>query len=349
MNHNTKYIASGFSLIEFMIAMMLGLILILGISQYFLSSRQVSQVNDNLNEFSDYSKFISSRLSQELRMVDYAGVLKTPPTNLLKNASDLQYDFLTGIRGYNNIQQNTLPTEISSYLDLDPVNQSDILVLHSTYDVTPVPLSADSTTDSLTISTINGSSRGCASGTAHSGICTGDIALISDFTKSKVFQVSSISNSGEITHTASGAPGNDTTAWSDSDLQFDTTAEVMPLRTIVYYLASENGVTGLYRKENGETSQLIIPNVSNFQVKYGVDTDGDKSVNEYKDANNIADWSSVLSVRVALLLASSNDHLSSEHQTNIPEPFLLDGSTTATDYRLYRQLLFTTTIRNRIQ
>ena len=73
MNHNTKSKQLGFSLIEFMISIMLGLILILGISNYFLSSRQVSQTNDTLNKFSDYSKYISSRLNQEIRMVDYEG------------------------------------------------------------------------------------------------------------------------------------------------------------------------------------------------------------------------------------------------------------------------------------
>lgn len=349
MNHNTKSKQIGFSLIEFMISMMLGLILILGISNYFLSSRQVSQTNDTLNKFSDYSKYISSRLNQEIRMVDYEGMLKNPPSNLLKNNTELKYNFSIGLKGFDNVDPTNLPSEILNYLDLTPVKDSDVLLMHTSYDVTPVPVQSSTTDDDVTVSSINDASRGCSADSPYSGLCAGDIALISDFTKSKIFQITSISSSGVITHTASGAPGNNVATWSDSELQFDSDAEIMPLRTITYYIATVNHVTGLYKKENNNASQLVIPYVVNLQIEYGVDTDGDKSVDDYKKASNVVDWSSVLSVRVALLLASENDHVVNQHQSDVSEPNFIDGSTTATDYRIYRPLIFTTTIRNRVQ
>ncbi len=54
---------------------------------------------------------------------------------------------------------------------------------------------------------------------------------------------------------------------------------------------------------NGAAAQALAGNVQSFRVFYGIDSDGDGSVDRYQPASAIAasDWASVLSVRVVLV------------------------------------------------
>lgn len=75
----------GFGLIEVMIAMTLGLFIIAGISEYYLSSRQTDTTNQALKQITDNARFLINRIGQEGRMAGYTGVLQLTPSNLLNN------------------------------------------------------------------------------------------------------------------------------------------------------------------------------------------------------------------------------------------------------------------------
>lgn len=357
MNHNINHSINrinqsrGFGLIELMISMMLGLILLLGVSGYFISSKQTNTSNVELNKLADISKLIAGRLSQEIRMSGYYGVMKIMPDNLLNNKTTLAFSYSNAVSGYNNIA-TPLAAALSSHLtgDPSPALGSDVLILRTTFDVPPVAVTADTNATSITVSAANSTTRVCDSGSAVSGICDNDIALISDYTKSKIFQITSISSGGVITHTneATDIPGNATSNWNTSELSFTSNAEVIPYQTLTYYIANHNGLMGLYRKVNNDTAQLFIPGVQNLQVTYGVDTNSDQSVDNYVTANNVSNWDNVISIRVAMLISSESDHVSTSHQT-LPAPYLVDASTIANDFRIYKPLVFTATLRNRIK
>jgi len=101
--------------------------------------------------------------------------------------------------------------------------------------------------------------------------------------------------------------------------QFVTgTSEVFPMQTLIYYVApsANNASTlSLYRHvfngtSNTGTQQELIEGVENMQVTYGVDnvtsnanpTIPDYTADVYQAANDVANWSNVVSVRVALLI-----------------------------------------------
>ncbi len=82
-----------------------------------------------------------------------------------------------------------------------------------------------------------------------------------------------------------------------------------------------------------------------MQIEYGVDTDGDTSANQYVTANNVGNWSQVVSVRVSLLMATppSAGRLSANAQT-----YAYNGATiTATDRRVRHVYSSTVNVRNR--
>ena len=92
--------------------------------------------------------------------------------------------------------------------------------------------------------------------------------------------------------------------------------------------------------------QTLVENVVNMQALYGIDTDADGSANQYLQAGAGIPWQNVVSLRLALLVASET----AVDPTQPPGGFtLLDAPAIApNDSRLYR--VFTTTIplRNRI-
>lgn len=65
----------GFGLIEVMIALALGLILVLGVVQIFLSSKQGFVLQQSAALMQENARFILSRISRELRMVNMYGCL----------------------------------------------------------------------------------------------------------------------------------------------------------------------------------------------------------------------------------------------------------------------------------
>lgn len=92
------------------------------------------------------------------------------------------------------------------------------------------------------------------------------------------------------------------------------------------------------------TSQPLVDNIEAMHILYGWDDDGDSVANRYVRANEVTNWSSIVSVRIALLARSQNPIGPVETQT-YP---LLDTTVTRNDALAHR--VFTTTIplRNRV-
>lgn len=65
----------GFSLVELMIAMLLGLILIMGVMQIFIASKQTYSVQQSAATIQENARFVLSRISSELRQVGMFGCL----------------------------------------------------------------------------------------------------------------------------------------------------------------------------------------------------------------------------------------------------------------------------------
>ncbi|MEM7613222.1 MAG: PilW family protein, partial [Pseudomonadota bacterium] len=95
----------------------------------------------------------------------------------------------------------------------------------------------------------------------------------------------------------------------------------------------------------------IADGIQDMQLVYGVDGDGDGSIDAYQTADAItaANWPNVLSVQINVLLQSDEDRVADNPQSYI----LFDGSAaslvpvTPTDRRLRRVFSSTVAIRNR--
>ena len=146
----------GFGLIEVMIAMTLGLLILGGISQYYVSGNRTDATTQALNQITDNARFIANKLGREVRMASYTGPMRIASTNLLNvsAAIPLAYDLSEGITGFDNLASGAIPTELDDHLnpaDLVPTPNTDVVVLRTTQDVQPVMLAADSTASNISI------------------------------------------------------------------------------------------------------------------------------------------------------------------------------------------------------
>lgn len=75
MNNRSK----GFGLVEIMVALMLGLVVVAGIIQIFISTKATYQSQSNSARMQEDARFLLSKLMQEIRMTGMYGCLKLDP------------------------------------------------------------------------------------------------------------------------------------------------------------------------------------------------------------------------------------------------------------------------------
>jgi len=340
----------GFGLVEVMVAITLGLLLTAAVLQLFVSNNTTYRTTNSVGVVQDNARFAQDLLSKELRMTGYRGCLSKQNvaiTSVLESATTLTYDFSAGLRGYNNLTA-TLPTELSSHLtgDPKPLANTDLLLIQGPSSI-PVAIVAN-----------NDAAQLFAAPAAMTLLKDGDIALITDCSKARIFQITELSQASpskvNIRHVKNNesphayVPGNNTSSWDPNNKNeiFGTNAELMSYQTSTYYLAtnSATGQPALYRKLNGGLATPLLDYVFDLQILYGVDTNGDRQTDSYQTANNVSNWGNVLTLKLQLLLGSEETGIAPKKQS-----FTFNGATfSAADTRWYMPTTITAVLRNRL-
>ena len=90
----------------------------------------------------------------------------------------------------------------------------------------------------------------------------------------------------------------------------------------------------------------MLSNVERFLVLYGVDANSDEAADVYLHADNVTNWAQVVSIRMYVVLRSSETHI-----VQAPSSYRIDGRTETpdnpADKRLYRVFSTTVSSRNR--
>jgi type IV pilus assembly protein PilW len=128
---------------------------------------------------------------------------------------------------------------------------------------------------------------------------------------SVVFQISS-ATPNTLNSTVSfttGGPGNNSA--SSFPVSFVVGSQVTPVDTTVYYIGQgADGDAALFSFDMNGTPGFVnpptelVPDIENMQILYGVDTTGTLTVSEYVPAQQVVDFNTVMSVKIAVLAAS---------------------------------------------
>ncbi len=182
----------GFSLVEIMVAVTLSLVLMAGVMQIYLSSKQSFRMQEALSRVQENGRFALEFLSRDIRMADFWGCANFDTvTNNLDAA---------GGTGYIDYSQGGV-----SATDDDGLNGSDTITLRGAFgtSLTLLPNGAAGygPLQSSVITTTTGN-----------GLNQCDILLVADCTAADVFQLTNTNTngSGQIVHNtgATCSPGN---------------------------------------------------------------------------------------------------------------------------------------------
>ncbi len=339
----------GLSLIELMISITLGLFLLTGVVQVFLSSKGVYTSQQAMSRVQEAGRLAIDFLAKDIRMAGYMGCSTRAANmviaNTLNDATEFQYDFSAAIRGY------TAATVPAGAITATVRPNTDVLVVRSATG-SGVKIASANSDEFLFAEKVGDLEVGVCPGGGNrvSGICEREILAVTDCAKARIFQATAFTVAGavvNVAHANTGTPGNATPTWGGAaapeNETFQSGAEILSATTKIYFIAN-NATTnqpGLWQSVNGVEAELL-EGVEDLNILYGVDTSSDifSVPSKYVAAGSVtsAEWPKVVSVRVELLVATAEDRVVAE-----PQKYKFQNvDVTATDKKL-RQV-FTTTI-----
>ncbi|MEL7186951.1 MAG: PilW family protein [Pseudomonadota bacterium] len=319
---------SGMTIVEILIAMLLGLFLVGGVLQVFSSSKQSHRVHEATARMQETGRMGIEIIARDVRMADFWGC-----------ASDL-----------NNVTNN-LDNAGTGYVDFGSGG------LAGTEGAAGAP-------DTITLRGGFGTGMGIEppygpQASANIKVAAGndleqsDIVFVADCSSADIFQISNanpgtagtiVHNTGSATEpgnynaTNPGCPGSNAHCLSKI---YGADAQLFEVQEIAYTVATgSEGEPALFR--NG---QEFLDGVEDLQVLYGEDLDGNGVADYFVAANQVTDMEQVVSIRFAIVARSRNDNLTGGvNQTYT----ILGGTRTPNDQRLRQTYTSTVNIRNRL-
>lgn len=342
----------GLSLVELMVAMVLGLFLIIGIGHLFLATNKTWTLQDELSRIQENARMALNLLSNDIRTSAFTGCPAQAElaNNLSANndAREWMAHFDKGILGISS------GTEAQNRMDSK--STSEAIIVHS--------IDRESETS---ITSHDASSAALTTKEAH-GHDEGDLlAVISnDCEQVAVFQAGSNTSGSTVTHPAntSGELVN-CISHTKGDYNCHTntvTAEPMnhrgsllaPLKSYAYYLRDSNNIPTLYRKKAGESingnalsAEALVEGIEGLKILYGLDSNDDGVINQYRSAEDLGlfsdDWKKVTAIKLELLARSLNEVAPQ------PQPYFFGGQRFEPEDRYIRRNFITTIeLRNRL-
>jgi len=310
MKHHRQSIPAyqnGLSLIELMIAMVLGLLLMSGVVSVFLSAKQGYVNQDATSQLQENARFALEMMTREMRMAGYGGCSDAiSVANTLDGDAGLANNFSEGLRGYEGDASNsTFPADLST-----ATPNTDAIIIHT----------VDSSGD-LGVDSHNPNSATIHLSEAHS-IKPGAILLLVDANCSNM---AIFANTGPTNNNDNAEKSNHNTGTivgysydnctkklkgnfdcSDTSgaqsVAYSKGSTLFTVDSFAYYIAPsafDASVNSLYRLDIGGTAEEMVEGVSDLEIFYGVATGSNI---QYLKASSVSAtrWVDVKSIRLIL-------------------------------------------------
>lgn len=367
MNHpNTRI--RGFTLVELMVALAIGLVLVAAIGYAYLGGRAAYRQQEALARMQEGARFAFESMTYDIRMAGFTGCRANTSVNVVN-----------GNNWYANLYDQPLVGYETGTQPPDVVNAiADSLTV----------LRADNSNEYVVQSHNPASAQ--FQFAANHDLQQGEILVVTDCSHSATFQMTSVNNNNTantVVHNNGNAttPGNCTKGFGETALgsgvpdcasangvayTFNPGSRVLRLSGNTYFIqANPNGIPSLYRQRlnttggnAASTAEELVEGVEDMQITYGVDTSSpatcsqtDGVVDAYVAASSVPatapcataldDWKKVLSVRISLLMRTENGIVTQPQSYFYNNPLV---ATTATDRRLRKVFTTTIAVRNRL-
>ena len=301
---------SGFTLIELMIAMLLGLIVIAGVVSVFLANQRVYRTNQALGDVQDGSRISFEMMARDIRNAGLTGCgngSNGRVANVLKNSP---------IGGGTAAWWGDWNNAVHGYLAAAAATDPQLTVGTSATNQV-------SSTDSLQLIGAADSGLSVASQTAGTFVLNetspdmqaGDVVIVCDPDHAAIFQITGYTPSSKtITYaTSGGTPGNCSTGLgyptvctaTGTTYTYQANALLSELNFVDWYVGYNSiGGKSLYRVQSSggtatPTAQEMVRDVTDMKIVYHQPPNA-----SFVTATNITNWSVVDAAQVTLTVQS---------------------------------------------
>lgn len=314
MNQVNKKKQYGLTLIELMVAVTIGLILMAGVMQIYLSNKNTYRVTEGLSRLQENGRFAIHFLVKDIRIAGYQGCKKRINSTINTAAIPAVYLF-DEFSSINGIDSSDGGEDIDGGGDdISPLLGSDVLRIQTGRSCGILTAAMANKAASIQVTTT------CE-------FNNNDFFIVSDCESSSIARITNVAPVvSPITHAA-------------LNRAYSAGSDFLKVESVSYFVANNlNGVPALMRRNNVDgTTEELVENVDDLQFEYGEDTNGNGTANRYIAAGSVSNMQNVVSIRMTVSVRTANDMLS---QSSGPIP--VGG----TDNRIRKTYSTTIAIRN---
>jgi type IV pilus assembly protein PilW len=323
---SNKLHRNGFTLVELLISMALGLFMTAAVVQSYLMTKRTYQLTQQVSRVQENSRFALRFLNKAIRTAGNRGCVDEIRSMLndttLFNFGEViigwDYNGTNGGDTYTmladldpTLAAQSSWTKAATSSNLPSVFANKVVPGSDVFVVQGMSVKADivlKDTNLITSASLNVES-------AHQ-VDNGQVLLVTDCSNSSadLFQHHNNGNASNLnaSSTNSYVPGNKNLASNKWSKNWGSDSYIFQVETAAYFVGyNVDDIPALYRAELGSGTDpvLISPvelveGVETMQVLYGEDRDDDQVANRYVSANQVGDWEDIVSVRLSLLMRS---------------------------------------------
>lgn len=325
--------SQGFTLVELMVSMVLGLVVVGGVISVLVANRNSYRTNEGLSQVQESARTAFELLARDLRQTGSTGCDNARRmANVLNVPTPAWWRDWVSVQGFDGTDAAvTVGAGVGQR-----VAGTDTIHMHS-IEGGGFPVDVHSiAANTMTLNVI-----------AAPVINAGDIMMICDFDHATIFQAASfVPATFTISYGVGGTPGNCSTGLgfptdctTPNVYPFPRNSWVGRLQAVVWYIGNngrvDDGGTSLYRVRLDTGGVLVteevVAGVSDMQIEYG--RNGSDAVTDATAVTAATAWPQVNSAFVTLTVNSSDQRVS---------------TAAATQGRLTRTFTYLVALRNRV-
>lgn len=292
----------GFSLIELMVAMVIGLIILAAVSTVLVNSNKNYNTTDSMARMQENARFAVEFIGRDLRRAGNVGCVGTDAEvrNTVNGYPATGGVLLNPLEGTNNIVASGIwaPSGLALALP-DMVIGTDAVTMRYLDMDNKIPIVQSMPNESAVLWVTQG----------H-GLVVGDIIAVADCSSADIMQLTNVNDAGggsgkdNLVHNAGStpSPGNSTQKLSK---KYGTDSAILKTAAHAYFIGQPAGRPNraLFRTSPAGP-QEIVEGIEDMQITYGEATSGNAFPELYVTADKVVDWKNVVSVRVGLLVGT---------------------------------------------
>lgn len=319
----------GMTLIELMVAMLIGLFIVGGATATLLANRQTHRINENLARVQETARIAFELMARDLRGAGGTGCARGIPTmSVLQPAQGTSPAWWSlpgdGIRGFDG--GDAFPAAAFGGANGARIAGTAAIVVHGPHGT------------GLGVEEHNPSSAQFKVSRPNHGIQPNDVLMVCDYQQASIFQATNANEASRtiVHNTGAGSIGNCSKGLGFADpvvctpngtpKAYGPNSAIYRYNAKAWYIGASRAGRSLFSIERNGDPVEIAPGVHDMQITY---LDGSGA---YRNAAAITDWGDVRAVRIALTLRA-NQH--GDVTQGGPE-------------RIDRALTHTVTLRNRL-